>query len=388
MNFVKREILPVGQGAFYLETLRLRGNEYRVIYDCGSATDVTYVETQIKSNLNKGETIHAVFISHLDDDHVNGLKFLLDYCRVKNLFFPLITNRAKQFYRLRNLINPQSQFLTQFINSDGNSIRELEGGIEVQLHPISEDANSENRAIEVSQVILGSNHGTFEWIYLPHNFREDMRKQILDAELKRLNLSMSILDSKGEVDLQKLIDLWQLGTNTDRSALKKAYYKVPGSLNVNSMTLYSGTRDSSYFRCCYRPYCRYNWKCLIYPINERSLALNGCLYTGDYEAGKYSKNKNRWVSCKQKWNSIEVVYSKYFRNISLVQIPHHGSKYNYNEGFRKKMNHATYFVSAGKNNRYRHPHKEVVIDLILNQKCFNIITEDPNSKMIYYCTWL
>lgn len=225
MNFVKREILPVGQGAFYLETLRLRGNEYRVIYDCGSATGVTYVETQIKSNLNKGETIHAVFISHLDDDHVNGLKFLLDYCRVKNLFFPLITNRAKQFYRLRNLTNPQSQFLTQFINSDGNSIRELEGGIEVQLHPISEDANSENRAIEVSQVILGSNHGTFEWIYLPHNFREDMRKQILDAELKRLNLSMSILDSKGEVDLQKLIGLWQLGTNTDRSALKKLIIK-------------------------------------------------------------------------------------------------------------------------------------------------------------------
>ncbi|HEM5233988.1 TPA: MBL fold metallo-hydrolase, partial [Streptococcus suis] len=112
MNCVKREILPVGQGAFYLETLMLRENEYKVIYDCGSATDVIYVETQIKASLNKDEEINAVFISHLDDDHVNGLEFLLKHCNVKNLFFPLITKQTKQFNAIRNLINPQSRFLT------------------------------------------------------------------------------------------------------------------------------------------------------------------------------------------------------------------------------------------------------------------------------------
>ncbi|WP_238600854.1 hypothetical protein, partial [Streptococcus suis] len=90
----------------------------------------------------------------------------------------LITKQTKQFNAIRNLINPQSRFLTQFINSEGNSIRELEGGSEVQLHPISEDASNDNRVIEVTQAIFGSNYRKLGWIYLPHNFREDTRKQI------------------------------------------------------------------------------------------------------------------------------------------------------------------------------------------------------------------
>ncbi|HEM3460009.1 TPA: MBL fold metallo-hydrolase [Streptococcus suis] len=384
MSCVKREILPVGQGAFYLETLMLRGNEYRVIYDCGSATDVTYVETQIKANLNKNEEIHAVFISHLDDDHVNGLEFLLKHCNVKNLFFPLITKQTKQFNAIRNLINPQSRFLTQFINSEGNSIRELEGGSEVQLHPISEDASNDNRVIEVTQAIFGSNYRKLGWIYLPHNFREDTRKQIFETELKKISLSMSILDLNGQVDLQKLKKLWSQGTNSDKSEIKKAYSKVPGSLNVNSMMLYSGA-DLPFNGCSNK--CRL-FSCIYHHNgNYEYICFNGCLYTGDYESGKYDWNKKKWISCKQKWDSVENVYSKYFRNIGLVQIPHHGSRHNYNEGFRKKINFAAYFASAGKHNRYRHPHKEVLVDLISNQKCINTITEDANSKMTYYCHW-
>ena len=83
-----RSFLPVGQGAFYCECFDLR-NEYRlnVIYDCGSATSVKFVEQAIKNNFTKGETIHAVFISHLDEDHINGIPYLLRYCRVEKIFF-------------------------------------------------------------------------------------------------------------------------------------------------------------------------------------------------------------------------------------------------------------------------------------------------------------
>lgn len=379
MNFVRRDILPVGQGAFYLETLYFNGETYKIIYDCGSSTNVNNVNDQISYNFEKGETIHAVFISHLDDDHVNGLEFLLKYCQVKHLFFPLITNETKKLYEFRNLINPQTKFLSQFININTNNNNNK--FYEAELHPISEEDNSEQLIEETSGAIFG--HNKIEWIYLPHNFYEDKRREKIYDELKKLKLSMSILNSSKEVDLSKLKSLWKNGTDNDRRLIKRAYYKVPGGLNINSMTLYSGSKSSSvrYFcKCCCNYFCSSQ-----YSINY--LWSNGCLYTGDYQAGRYDKKNKKWISCKQKWQSLESVYFKYFDNIGLIQIPHHGSKYNYNKGFRDSFPFAKYFASAGKNNRYRHPHKEVVLDLISNQKYFNVVTEEKNSKKTYCCHW-
>lgn len=45
-----------------------------VIYDCGSATDAQLVEQQIRNTFERGEMIHAVFISHLDVDHSSDHK--------------------------------------------------------------------------------------------------------------------------------------------------------------------------------------------------------------------------------------------------------------------------------------------------------------------------
>lgn len=84
-----RSFLPVGQGAFYCEQFGGFAETERVniIYDCGSSTNVKLVEEQIKNNFQKNEIIHAVFISHLDNDHINGIPFLLKYCKVKKIFF-------------------------------------------------------------------------------------------------------------------------------------------------------------------------------------------------------------------------------------------------------------------------------------------------------------
>ncbi|HEM3587985.1 TPA: MBL fold metallo-hydrolase, partial [Streptococcus suis] len=162
MSCVKREILPVGQGAFYLETLMLRGNEYRVIYDCGSATDVTYVETQIKANLNKNEEIHAVFISHLDDDHMNGLEFLIQHCNVRHLFFPLITSETRELNELMNVINEiaSSSFVSNFISTNGQGIENSD----VVLHPIPAEHQEGSLIDETSEAIFGTGVEV-DWVY-------------------------------------------------------------------------------------------------------------------------------------------------------------------------------------------------------------------------------
>lgn len=102
-----RSFLPVGQGAFYCEQFEGWGDneDVNIVYDCGSSTNVKLVEKQIRDNFYKGQTIHAVFISHLDDDHINGIPFLLKYCHVKKMFFPLITEKNTKYISLLNIIN-------------------------------------------------------------------------------------------------------------------------------------------------------------------------------------------------------------------------------------------------------------------------------------------
>lgn len=66
-----RSFLPVGQGAFYFERFEYDKDRINIIYDCGSLTDVSIVEEEIHSNFEKGEDIEVVFISHVDQDHIN-----------------------------------------------------------------------------------------------------------------------------------------------------------------------------------------------------------------------------------------------------------------------------------------------------------------------------
>lgn len=102
-----RSFLPVGQGAFYCEQFGGKCQDARlnIIYDCGSVTDINYVKQQIDTNFAQDEIVHALFLSHLDADHINGIPYLLRHCRVQKIFFPLLTQRDSRLIRLSNMIN-------------------------------------------------------------------------------------------------------------------------------------------------------------------------------------------------------------------------------------------------------------------------------------------
>ena len=60
----------------------------------------------------------------------------------------------------------------------------------------------------------------------------------------------------------------------------------------------------------------------------------------------------------------------------VFQIPHHGSKYNYNNEFLTMS--PWHIVSAGRRSRFRHPHKEVCDKY--NRRCpLIVVTEDMRS---------
>ena len=78
MSFsVKRVLHPVGHGAFFTEQFFAdRRNVFNVVYDCGVVYDsLSNLYEEIDNTFAKSTKsfVDYIFISHLDEDHVNGI---------------------------------------------------------------------------------------------------------------------------------------------------------------------------------------------------------------------------------------------------------------------------------------------------------------------------
>lgn len=226
-----RSFLPVGQGAFYCEQFGGFAETERVniIYDCGSSTNVKLVEEQIKNNFQKNEIIHAVFISHLDNDHINGIPFLLKYCKVKKIFFPLLTESNAKYIKLYNLIknNEKESFASSFVDNPYEAFNQLNIEYSPRLYQISENEQRDNRidAITISSgenvadIIFENTISNYDiyrkWVYIPHNFRQTDRIQQLQDELYKL-----FGKNMNNEDIQVI---WKTGTEIERENIKNSY---------------------------------------------------------------------------------------------------------------------------------------------------------------------
>lgn len=374
-----RTFHPIGQGGFYSERFIFQGEDnINIIYDCGSATDVKNVKQQIVATFKKGEVIHALFISHFHADHINGIEFLLDYCHVEKIFFPLITDEHKSLLKIKLLIEKNSDaFVFDFIDNPKEAVKKL---LKSQDPPIliavkwneknKDDDNRIGNNEEFYDKIIPSGSDIVSmistklyrlWEYVPYNFERVNRLK----ELKKH-------DPFKSTSFEELCSLLQdTDKNKRKLAIKTmsdAYKKVSGDLNSNSMTLYSGmcnykgeisifqgARKKDYCLSCYVMDC-----CLPYMDNV------GCLYTGDYDASKVNSFKG-----------LMNKYNKYWDSIKFIQVPHHGAKGNFNSGF---LEIDKYFViSVGLQNIYHHPSMQVVSEILLFGGELLIVTEDSRS---------
>ena len=374
-----RTFHPIGQGGFYSERFIFQGGDnINIIYDCGSATDVKNVKQQIVATFKKGEVIHALFISHFHADHINGIKYLLEYCCIKKIFSPLITDEHKSLLKIKLLIEKNSDaFVFDFIDNPKETVKKL---LKSHNPPIliavkwneknKEDDNRIRNNEEFYDEIIPSGSDVASmistklyrlWEYVPYNFERVNRLK----ELKKH-------DPFKSTSFEELCSLLQ---DTDKNkrkvaikTMRDAYKKVSGDLNSNSMTLYSGmcnykgeisvfqgARKKEYYLSCYVMDC---W--LPYMDNV------GCLYTGDYDASKV----NSFKGLKNKYN-------KYWDSIKFIQVPHHGAKGNFNSGF---LGIDKYFIiSVGLQNIYNHPSMQVVSEILLFGGELLIVTEDSRS---------
>lgn len=368
-----RSFLPIGQGAFYCECFHFNGKTHNIVYDCGSKTNIQILKEQIKTTFEKDERIDALFLSHLHEDHINGIPFLLEHCCVNKIIFPIIDNYSKRLLEINFQIKKVAKFTLEFLVSPSKAIEnvldnnridrdmpELIGIYPPNQDNLMEDINGNSPNINiinsgkniVDKIVNDHNWANyFEWMYIPFNFKQTEQIVLLKDNLKN--------EFDSEITGAELEEKWKNGNKNDQKKVINAYRNIPGDFNTNSMTLFSGT-SHDYFRQyllnCKCNYCNYN------NFDKKA----GCLYTGDYNA-----------SGRNNWKELQKAYSKYWDKIGCIQIPHHGSKYNFNDKF---LDYNCFFViSAGYSNKYKHPHSEVIKKFLLRDIKPNLVTEQQGS---------
>lgn len=399
---VTRIIHPVGQGGFYTETLSNGTEEATFVYDCGGfdkgkkkMTDYLdsflHSENAIKNPGDFGKKkIEAVFISHFHADHINGLQYLLDNAEVKYLFLPQLTEDIllEAFvynYCLTGTYNYTNRFLMNLYR--GNAKYGM-GDNSTKIIPIDttndngipENFNAENFSDEgftikawdfnqkndlelVSLKSISPNlilhYG--QWLFIPFNPKVASDKVI--ALKERL-----VKKTGGRIEIKTLSTLLK---SIGVKECKKIYTEVFGKQhNSYSMTLLSGTLEH-----VRRSHCKKIPDCQdIHPLCDDSFFHPCCynpniLYTGDFEPANNIKELQRY-------------YSVFWKEIATIQIPHHGSINNYDEGLYKHPIRGV--VSVGNENTYHHPDIETLVK-IQNQGCHPVIvTEDKSSMKIYH----
>lgn len=399
-----RTFHPVGQGAFYSEKFATwNGDTFTIVYDCGALPFSSRLGRKIRSAFLEGEEIDALFISHFDADHINGLAILKDHCKIRRVFLPYLNEEEKIFLKAQYYL----QYDSQYDSSTGLSYDEFEELLDtpdrflagdnevvvIEILPIDPDEEHERSRIRPEEAVditltgkkKSTNHqgawethqsGTvfqiplpYEWFFIPFNYKQDRCSKAFIEALKEEGLSQDKIDT-----MEKIIQHKEKLSKAYKSVASKILGATRSHLNKTSMMLYSGPnsqgniRASRLFRC--HSFSGDHWFPGYLPCrNLRS----GCLYTGDVSL----KDNGILDDISQRLGSL-------LDAIGTLQIPHHGSIHNFDKSILERGNICCAIVSFGNDNLHGHPSDLVVEELTKKRVVVRFVTEAQNSIVVQY----
>lgn len=346
-----RTFHPVGHGAFNTEFFCIKHYENIIdqygacVFDCGTLAKKEIIDKDIVSNTFHPykPTIKLLFISHFDGDHTNLFDELRKNYNVERVVIPLISPNDVEI-----LMNLSKEGIETNINYKCiNTIYELEKNQKIKvirIKPSLKNKTSDEKTydftnldnkkeIESGSIIQIDTIDHF-WQYIVYNHDyEILSKQFLTKSKKALKVS-NITES--------LTDATFISKN--KTKIKNVYEKLKGELNDNSMIVFS------------LPTIKFNVDKKHYP---------GCVYMGDYDA---KKNFN---------NELKNLFKKYNDCIGTIQIPHHGSKHNFNKELIE--NDRFCVISCNKKDKH-HPAKEVTKTIEEKKGIIKLVTKDVKSR--------
>ena len=375
---------PVGQGLFYSGILN--DGQYCFVYDCGTENNRSFIEREIKelkAELSQKQRkdkpqLDFVVISHLHEDHINGLEMLQNEFTIKKIILPYLNPQPDVI----DLIVANAVFTgNESVETEVeryNIIRSYYGDAyatdarqardETILFPREKVAGYGGEELYLEKIAPVN----IEWEFVFVNKTFDANKmhlfnQKLQTALRDLGLG----------SVRQLVDWFSRGQNYKeiKSTLHKVYEKTFGTKKINETSTVV----------------------MHYPIIDLGEpVVSAETYATTLNAGEYNKG---FVNCGGEislltgdtimdnimLNRLTHCHAEPFSGI--VQIPHHGSKDNY---FGIKgitclpdlwNNFAIQVIPYGMGNKHHHPQQDVLLDI--QQKGKNLLSATQNLGVRY-----
>jgi len=359
---------PVGQGAYYTEVHENTAGDsvFTVVFDCGSSTFTgKKLEALVGAAFAKNHQIDILFLSHFHADHINGIDYLKKKYKIKNVVLPLLDDEAKVLQKVSNFLDSgitDTQLIDEPESYFGNdtTIIEVEAvenpgenseGITGEGEQVSDYNGRRKVSIPSGKMLMADKAAAIDWLFIPFNYKYKSRKEMFVAELQKLGLDLSQIDTIEKISAHK-------------ADIRKAYDKVKGDLNENSLLLFSGNADSKVIWSVVNN--RYN------PFYYDRVYRN-CIYFGDINL-----NATGIVE------DIKTKLKIFLPTTGTMQVPHHGAIGNFNRGILEDAGFTCAIQSFGINNSYGHPSSTVVGELVRNNVFSFSVTEEPDSRLIQF----
>lgn len=368
---IERIFHPIGQGAFYSE----RHENFNIVYDCGNWKNTKLADKIVKQAFLKDEVIDVLFISHFDYDHVNKINTLNKHTKIKKVIMPLLQNdekillinlyRALNFQILSLIENPQEFFgqETQIITIEPSENND---------NPISDNIESIDldnlKSVQIqSGSILRKKFNTYEWVFIPFNYKYKDRNNELENLLSKNGFDVNKLKTDSKYTINEVI--------LKRKKIKDIYTKVSGNINQNSMLLYSGINnlhkncrlEAFNFDYSYSYFKRNNeFHNIRWHRMRKERHRVSCIYTGDTDLNIVN---------------IKSIFRHFWKSVGTIQVPHHGDIKSFDKSVLDDR-HYWCPISVGETNTYGHPSCTLISKIISQDSCPILITENLSSCFI------
>lgn len=341
---------PVGQGLFYAGQLNYFPwlPQHNFVFDCGG--EKSYVQKAVREFCKENCHINLCVISHLHKDHYNGLIYLKNEgITFDEIFLPYLPKNSdfrnlktvyivgQYFKHLPNVtaddddIASLNLMLSLYGITDGDELRH-------KVH-IIENGNQKNSSFYSEyQNILPTYDN--KWIYEIYN------KSITDEKWNLFNDKLNAYLKKENID--NVFSLFP-----DNIAKLVEIYKAVFGANINATSIvmkhYFNEKTHGYYPATYKFFPVDDRYCsVICPFAYERRNKNVSVLTGDAEFDEYLRKR---------------IFNEY-SSISVLQIPHHGAKSNWNKLRLPKDTECKLVASFGLGNQYKHPNTDVVTDIL------------------------
>ena len=383
----RRTLHPVGHGAFFTEHLKTVDSKARekaffnVVYDCGATARGQNVSSLVKKEIDitfeKDEHIDILFISHFDEDHTNGLVYLLentkmdeDTCVVIPFRFPYILMVLDTSYpSLARFIDGARQKGVRFVGIHGEGLGPMPDG----------DKREENNG-KVLQIDKNNLFTAWDvenkqplWYFYPFmNVNVGSLQQVFeraisdDEKLKGVNLDDPKVVIAHRDDLKKIYK----GIGKSKNNVTK--------INVNSLLMLSFPARIDIKECYSRVghESGFDMDPRMMPGAYADCGIT-CLYTGDSVVDNAGMDKidRHAVSVMKNLSGFEMIH--------LFQIPHHGSDHSFSPNFFAALDRKVIatFVNGNPYRRWCRGYRDLTREATGYRIPFYVVSQSYHSRI-------